>query len=43
LGDGFHNVTFPQIVAIVKFQLQTAAGKLKEVIIPMVPSGCQIS
>ena len=36
LGDGFQTLTFPQIVAIAKFQLHTAAGKLKDVIFLMI-------
>ena len=41
--DGFHMVVFPHIAAINAFQLQTATGKLKALITPVIPIGCHCS
>ena len=41
--DGFHIIASPQTEAIKAFQAHTATGKLKDVIIPIVPSGCHCS
>ena len=42
-SDGFHRQLSPQASASIEFQAQTAIGKLKAVMIPTVPSGCQFS
>ncbi len=40
---GFHTHTSPQTNASIVFQLHTATGKLKAVIIPTIPNGCHCS
>ena len=40
---GFHRVALPQMPAIIAFHAHTAAGKLKAVMQPTVPSGCHCS
>ena len=40
---GFQIMESPQIAATVAFQAHTATGKLNAVMIPTVPSGCQVS
>ena len=40
---GFHSEALPQIMASIEFQAQTAAGKLKALMMPTVPIGCHCS
>ncbi len=42
-GEGFQIMVSPQTAAIIAFQAQTAAGKLKAVMMPIGPSGCHCS
>ena len=42
-GDGFQIKASPQTAAIIAFHAQTATGKLKAVMMPIVPSGCHCS
>src|SRR5262249_44591757 len=42
-SDGFQMQALPQTSASAAFQDQTATGKLKDVMIPVGPSGCQLS
>ncbi len=42
-SDGFHTTGSPQTSASAAFHDQTATGKLKAVITPQTPSGCQVS
>jgi hypothetical protein len=42
-SDGFQMQVFPHTSASAAFQDHTATGKLKEVIIPVGPRGCQVS
>ncbi|MNE85507.1 hypothetical protein D3C80_1825160 [compost metagenome] len=42
-SDGFHTTALPHTSARVVFQAQTATGKLKALITPTTPSGCQVS
>ena len=42
-SDGFHTTVSPHTSAIAAFQDHTATGKLKAVITPTTPSGCQVS
>ena len=41
--DGFQIIESPQAAATIAFQAQTATGKLKAVMMPIVPSGCHCS
>jgi hypothetical protein len=41
--DGFHTIASPHTAASAAFQAHTATGKLKAVMIPIVPSGCHCS
>ncbi len=43
MSEGFHTTVFPHTSAIAVFQDHTATGKLKAVITPTTPSGCQVS
>ena len=40
---GFHTQALPQTAAIIAFHAHTAAGKLKAVMMPIVPKGCHCS
>jgi hypothetical protein len=42
-SDGFQMQAFPHTSASAAFQDHTATGKLKEVMIPVGPRGCQVS
>ncbi|MCY1543750.1 hypothetical protein D9M68_795800 [compost metagenome] len=42
-SDGFQITALPQTSARAVFQAQTAVGKLKALITPTTPSGCQVS
>jgi hypothetical protein len=42
-SDGFQTTGSPQTRATAVFHDQTAAGKLKALITPTTPSGCQVS
>ena len=42
-GEGFQMVISPHTAARKAFQLHTATGKLKALITPTTPSGCQVS
>ena len=42
-SDGFHTTGSPHTSATAVFQDQTAAGKLKALMTPTTPSGCQVS
>ena len=42
-SDGFHTTGSPHTRATAVFQDQTAAGKLKALMTPTTPSGCQVS
>ena len=42
-SEGFHTTGSPQTSAIAVFQDQTATGKLKALMTPTTPSGCQVS
>ncbi|MCY1298717.1 hypothetical protein D9M70_482160 [compost metagenome] len=42
-SDGFHTTGLPQTSASAAFHDQTATGKLKALITPTTPSGCQVS
>ena len=42
-SDGFHTTVSPQTRATAVFHDQTAAGKLKALMTPTTPSGCQVS
>ncbi len=42
-SDGFQITGLPQTSANAVFQAQTATGKLKALITPTTPSGCQLS
>jgi hypothetical protein len=42
-SDGFQTRVLPQTRARAAFHDQTATGKLKAVMIPVMPSGCQVS
>ena len=42
-SEGFHTTGSPQTMAMAKFQDHTATGKLKALITPTGPSGCQVS
>ena len=41
--DGFQTTGSPHASASAEFQLHTATGKLKAVMTPIGPSGCQVS
>ena len=41
--DGFHRTESPQTAARAVFQLQTAVGKLNDVMTPITPNGCHCS
>ena len=42
-SEGFHTSASPQTSASAAFHAHTATGKLKAVMIPTTPSGCQVS
>ena len=42
-SDGFHTTGSPQTSARAVFHDQTATGKLKALITPTTPRGCQVS
>ena len=42
-SDGFQITGSPQTTARAKFQAQTATGKLKALMTPIGPNGCQVS
>ena len=42
-SDGFHTTGSPATRAMAVFHAHTATGKLKAVMIPTGPSGCQVS
>jgi hypothetical protein len=42
-SEGFHTTVSPQTRAIAVFHDHTATGKLKAVMTPTTPSGCQVS
>ncbi len=42
-SDGFHTSVSPQTAAMAEFHDHTATGKLKAVITPTGPRGCQCS
>jgi hypothetical protein len=42
-SDGFHTTVLPQTTASAAFHAHTAAGKLKALMTPTTPSGCQVS
>jgi hypothetical protein len=42
-GEGFQMQTSPQTAAMNAFQLHTATGKLKALMMPTTPSGCHCS
>ena len=42
-SDGFQTMLLPQTSASAAFQDQTATGKLNAEMIPVTPSGCQVS
>ncbi|MNV76688.1 hypothetical protein D3C71_1700580 [compost metagenome] len=42
-SDGFHTTELPATRARAVFQAHTATGKLKALITPTTPSGCQVS
>ena len=41
--EGFQIMVSPQMAAIMLFHAQTATGKLKAVMMPIVPRGCHCS
>ncbi|MNI17222.1 hypothetical protein D3C73_705870 [compost metagenome] len=42
-SEGFQTVELPQTMASAEFHDQTATGKLKAEMMPITPSGCQVS
>ena len=42
-SDGFHTTASPQTMASAEFHAHTATGKLKALMTPTTPSGCQLS
>ncbi len=42
-SEGFQTVELPQTIASAAFHDQTATGKLKAEMMPITPSGCQLS
>ncbi len=42
-SEGFHATALPQTKASAAFHDHTATGKLKALITPTTPSGCQVS